>query len=417
MLPVICYLFGMAAFLSYNLAKVKELHKEPLREAFLELQAYTREREKLLQKYVSELNTLKANQLIAAPLDQCDIPTTIGSHSPDKDNVLLELARQLSVRTDQCMQFQKELLELKLSPQLHQTSTSSIPNPSDRVSSGTPTSYLQAALHNRSKPTVSNPTHVPSKLQQPKHIPKLVNPEHSLIIEKVENPLRYYNTLHLKSALLNADSSIIPLISTAKVTSSGTVLIEAKEPAARELLLAKIEPHTVDIFGSDAVVRSMSDVPQGKTSTVIVRSLPGDYDAESVKAEVLSEYPSLKSITSLLKPGSGARYQSFKLEIADGNDLARILEHGVHVGLCIYRACTWIPSPRQCYRCQRYNHLSTTCRSDHRCVVCSEGHTPDKNCQKATKCANCGEAHKASFNGCSTRKAFMSEQRSNLMTQ
>ena len=396
----------MSALLNYTLTQVEKLNKEPLREAFLELQTYTKEREKLLQAYVTELNILKANpktegHSISANLD------SVCSDIRGRDEVLMELSRQLSVRTDQCMHFQREFLELKCS--LVQRGPG---GPDVKNGSTPPTSYKQALLLNQRQPTTSVPVSAPLKAQKPKHVPKLVNPEHSLIINKFDNPSRYVNTLHLKSALSNADDSILALISSAKVTNGGKLLVEATEPDARERLITKLEPISSNIFGPNAEIRTMNNVPQRKIGTVLLRNIPSDYDVESVRAEIVDEYPSLRSISSLLKPGSDARYQSFKLEIANDNELSRIKEDGVHIGLCLYRVQTWISPPTQCYRCQRYNHLSSTCRSSHRCIVCGEDHAPDKNCLNPTKCANCGEAHKANYSGCLVRKALMSGQHS-----
>ena len=207
----------------------------------------------------------------------------------------MELSRQLSVRTGQCMHFQREFLELKCSLVQQRPGGPDVKN-----GSTPPTSYKQALLLNQRQPTTSVPVSAPLKAQKPKHVPKLVNSEHSLIIKKVDNPSRYVNTLHLKSALSNADDSILALISSAKVTNGGKLLVEATEPDARERLITKLEPISSNIFGPNAEIRTMNNVPQRKIGTVLLRNIPSDYDVESVRAEIVDEYPSLRSISSLL---------------------------------------------------------------------------------------------------------------------
>lgn len=59
--------------------------------------------------------------------------------------------------------------------------------------------------------------------------------------------------------------------------------------------------------------------------------------------------------------------------------------------------------PRQCFKCQRYDHVSRNCHADSRCVKCGESHT-SKECSLTDKekfaCANCQGNHTANYKGC-----------------
>ena len=61
----------------------------------------------------------------------------------------------------------------------------------------------------------------------------------------------------------------------------------------------------------------------------------------------------------------------------------------------------YIPNPRQCYKCQKYNHSSRTCRSEVSiCNRCGESDHIGSQCSNPLNCANCGESHKASDRQC-----------------
>lgn len=72
---------------------------------------------------------------------------------------------------------------------------------------------------------------------------------------------------------------------------------------------------------------------------------------------------------------------------------------GFHVNVKSY----YKKGPRQCFRCQRFNHSSVLCRLPPRCLKCSLGHLT-KNCTKPVtepaKCCLCQGNHTANFQKC-----------------
>ena len=64
----------------------------------------------------------------------------------------------------------------------------------------------------------------------------------------------------------------------------------------------------------------------------------------------------------------------------------------------------FIPKPLRCFKCQRFGHMGSKCKSKiDRCMQCAapEKHT---NCKLAKKCSNCLEAHSASDKNCQVYK-------------
>ncbi|OKP14957.1 hypothetical protein PENSUB_4302, partial [Penicillium subrubescens] len=62
---------------------------------------------------------------------------------------------------------------------------------------------------------------------------------------------------------------------------------------------------------------------------------------------------------------------------------------------------------RQCFNCQQYGHIGTTCANTAKCVYCAEGHQsrdcPRKDTQE-NKCANCEGVHAAWSTECEARQ-------------
>ena len=61
------------------------------------------------------------------------------------------------------------------------------------------------------------------------------------------------------------------------------------------------------------------------------------------------------------------------------------------------------PQTTQCFKCQKFDHVSNNCHIDPRCVKCAGPHKTSE-CQKErsvdASCANCGGKHTANYRGC-----------------
>lgn len=56
---------------------------------------------------------------------------------------------------------------------------------------------------------------------------------------------------------------------------------------------------------------------------------------------------------------------------------------------------SYVPLVKQCYKCFRFGHIKTFCKSEERCIICGE--KAHKDCDKPIKCRNCKENHRSSF--------------------
>ena len=67
-----------------------------------------------------------------------------------------------------------------------------------------------------------------------------------------------------------------------------------------------------------------------------------------------------------------------------------------------YRVRDYIPNPIRCYRCQKYGHTKTFCRSKEPvCARCAQNHLTE-HCENTDtkKCASCGENHSTGYKKC-----------------
>ncbi|XP_071577368.1 uncharacterized protein [Temnothorax nylanderi] len=58
----------------------------------------------------------------------------------------------------------------------------------------------------------------------------------------------------------------------------------------------------------------------------------------------------------------------------------------------------YISAVKQCFKCFRYGHIKSACKSEEKCIICGE--TAHGNCTKENKCRNCGGKHRSTFRGC-----------------
>jgi len=87
--------------------------------------------------------------------------------------------------------------------------------------------------------------------------------------------------------------------------------------------------------------------------------------------------------------------------------LDRDLPDNVKIYGCYYKIRPFIPSPIQCYKCQRLNHTTESCKGETRCLLCSENHRKEDCTSNKIKCANCKEEHTANSKQCRYMKAAM----------
>lgn len=141
-----------------------------------------------------------------------------------------------------------------------------------------------------------------------------------------------------------------------------------------------------------------------KPIKVVIRGLSGTTDPEVLKEDIESLGYNVESVAQL----KSMRKKKAPLPLF----LASIIEDGqssikdekfLMCGRVTIESYRTPALPRQCFKCQRFDHVSRNCNAVSRCVKCGESHTsencPIKEKEKFT-CANCKENHTANYRGC-----------------
>ena len=82
----------------------------------------------------------------------------------------------------------------------------------------------------------------------------------------------------------------------------------------------------------------------------------------------------------------------------------RELPSSIKIFGMFFRVRPYVPSPVQCYNCQRYGHTAGSCKTSIRCLLCSGNHKKEQCTAKTFFCANCKEQHIANSKDCKYMK-------------
>ena len=77
-----------------------------------------------------------------------------------------------------------------------------------------------------------------------------------------------------------------------------------------------------------------------------------------------------------------------------------VLPKNIKVGFYHMKIDVFVPNPLRCFKCQRFGHGQTNCKSSEACFRCGEEGHDGKNCHKEHKCRNCKGDHMASSKKC-----------------
>jgi hypothetical protein len=77
-----------------------------------------------------------------------------------------------------------------------------------------------------------------------------------------------------------------------------------------------------------------------------------------------------------------------------------VLPKTIKVGFYQMKIETYVPNPLRCFKCQRFGHSQTNCKSSEACFRCGEEDHDGKSCHKEHKCKNCKGDHMASSKKC-----------------
>jgi hypothetical protein len=159
-------------------------------------------------------------------------------------------------------------------------------------------------------------------------------------------------------------------------------------------------------------VRSLVDKP----TIPALREAQGSI-AEAMVAENSRYWGKKATITKinwLRVPKEGAKLASVILEFSSPQTANKAIEEGVLWDSNRYQALLYDRSlrVRQCFNCQQYGHIGTSCANKTKCVYCAGEHQ-SRDCTTRIhgdkKCANCEGTHPAWSEDCEVRIAMVEQ--------
>ena len=82
----------------------------------------------------------------------------------------------------------------------------------------------------------------------------------------------------------------------------------------------------------------------------------------------------------------------------------KVLPSSIKIYGMFFKVRQFVPSPIQCYNCQRYGHTAGSCKTKKRCLLCSGDHNKEECAAETFSCANCKEQHVANSKDCKFMK-------------
>ena len=180
--------------------------------------------------------------------------------------------------------------------------------------------------------------------------------------------------------------------------SKGTAIISTLSPI-KNLDAPDIDECDLKVGTWDLQLKKLRPRPP---SIGVIGPIDNDENLPEMKALLLSKNVPLTSIQRLYKRKGKdlVPTQYIKIDFSTSNRPTEI-----KIGFMNFPVSDYKPNPLQCFKCQRFGHTSTACRSKERCLFCGENHA-FKDCNKESKkCANCGSTdHIANYGGCKSMK-------------
>lgn len=218
--------------------------------------------------------------------------------------------------------------------------------------------------------------------------------EPQLKIQPINVVLTKERTAQALGKLIDSTLSFRPVIYS---KSNNVVAVHVATTKDFQALLKALPEEKFEFF----LFRTPGDTPQVK---IVVRGFHVSTSAGDIKVALEAEGLPVVNVAQMHAPGKEkVLYPLFLITLKEGAEAKKIL----NIKTLLYTKVTFEEyekrkGPSQCYRCQRFQHVSRNCSAVPRCVKCGENHE-SKDCTsqgKTLSCANCGGDHTASYRGC-----------------
>ena len=155
-------------------------------------------------------------------------------------------------------------------------------------------------------------------------------------------------------------------------------------------------------------VKTARGTPNAPTPCFIIKDVSLGIELDEIKEELEIQGFEVAKIFRIRSRQFDKDTRLIRVFCANKEKIRTAIESGVNIGLQRHRceAPVELPKVVQCYNCQQFGHISTSCKETTKCLRCGGNHKV-KDCtqeKKTAKCSNCEGDHPAQYKGCKSYK-------------
>src|SRR5579863_7633401 len=166
-----------------------------------------------------------------------------------------------------------------------------------------------------------------------------------------------------------------------RFTGTNSVVIEVSSAKAAHLLLSS---HKGTLITSPET-----------TTLGVLHGVPTDFSAQQIVTETSSDVPIIQARRFFKRNINSSPTPTETVLLTF---IGTKKPNHVTIDLQRFRISEYKPRPTRCFKCQRFGHISTSCRGSSRCLQC--GSSDHQQCNEQPRCPNCKGPHKASDRTC-----------------